>query len=363
VCFIIFVTVKKLLFIFLLTLSQSVLAQKVGDIWIEGRAKAGFLAAHRSIMGHIAKEHAFAGELSYLIQPKGRRSWQKAYRYPVFGVTTFFGSVGNRELLGHYFGAFGFINFNFVKRKHYTLSGKMGCGLAYSNKYYDPDDNILNVAVSTPLNAHITMALENRFVFGRSSISASLDATHFSNGGFKVPNLGLNLPYISVGYGYKLKETADTSFTHPAFNKKWEFGFVGFGSAKEVFPTEGKRYAIFGLNLVGRRYFGQRAGMELSFDMISKQAIFGYKPEIPKTQSDIIQMGVFVGYVLPLDHLHFVTGMGFYVRDKYRPEDAMYHRVGLRYVFDNGINMNLVLKSHWARADYVEYGIGYTFKR
>ena len=48
---------------------------------------------------------------------------------------------------------------------------------------------------------------------------------------------------------------------------------------------------------------------------------------------------------------------------KYRPEDLFYHRVGMRYVFDNGINMNLVLKSHWARADYVEYGIGYTFKR
>ena len=41
----------------------------------------------------------------------------------------------------------------------------------------------------------------------------------------------------------------------------------------------------------------------------------------------------------------------------------MYHRVGLRYVFANGININLVLKSHWARADYVEYGIGYTFKK
>lgn len=349
--------------IFLLVLSQTIFAQKVGDIWVEGRAKIGFLAAHRSSMGHIPDDHAYAVELSYLIQPKGRRSWQSAYRYPVYGVTTFFGSVGNRELLGHYFGSYGFINFNFIKRKHYTLSGKMGCGLAYSNKYYNSEDNILNVAVSTPINALVTMALENRFVFGRHSINASLDATHFSNGAYKVPNLGLNLPFISVGYGYKVRETADTTFSHEKFQKKWEFGAIGFGSAKEIFPTEGKRYAVLGLNLVGRRYFGPRAGMELTFDILSKQAIFGYKPKVPKTQADIIQMGVFVGYLLPLNHFQLITGMGVYVRDKYKPEDAFYHRVGMRYVFDNGINLNLVLKSHWARADYVEYGIGYTFKR
>ena len=55
--------------------------------------------------------------------------------------------------------------------------------------------------------------------------------------------------------------------------------------------------------------------------------------------------------------------MGIYLKDKYQPEDFLYHRVGMRYVFENGININLVLKSHWARADYTEFGIGYSFKR
>jgi hypothetical protein len=35
--------------------------------------------------------------------------------------------------------------------------------------------------------------------------------------------------------------------------------------------------------------------------------------------------------------------------------------VGMRYRFDNGLLLNLVLKSHWAKADYVEWGVGYTF--
>jgi hypothetical protein len=354
---------RKFILIILLTLSQAGVAQKSGDVWVEGRAKVGFLAAHRTVMGHLANEHAFAGELSYLIQPKGRRPWQEAYRYPVYGLTAFFGSVGNRELLGNYLGIFSFINLNLVKRKHYTLSGKMGCGLAYSNKHYDSKENILNVAISTPFNAHVTLALENRFVFGKHSINVSLDATHFSNGAFKVPNLGLNLPFVSLGYGYKVREATDTQFNHPTFKKKWEFGVLGILSVKEISPTGGKRYPVFGLNLVSRRYFSHRSGMELTLDIISKQAVFGYKPEVPKSQIDIVQMGVFVGYLLPMNHFHIVTGMGVYIRDKFQPEDALYHRLGMRYVFDNGINLNIVLKSHWGRADYVEYAIGYTFNK
>jgi hypothetical protein len=57
-----------------------------------------------------------------------------------------------------------------------------------------------------------------------------------------------------------------------------------------------------------------------------------------------------------------VLGMGAYVKDRYQPDGPLYHRIGMRYQFSNGITANLVLKSHWAKADYVEWGIGYTFK-
>ena len=356
---------STLLFLFLI---NGAFGQKTCDTWIEARGKIGFLAAHRSVMGHLATEHAKAVEVSYLVQPKGKKSWQEAYRNPVYGVTVFAGSVGNKELLGNYYGAFGFINFPFVKGKRYTLSGKVGCGLAYGTKYYKKDydedpSTILNVAVSTAINAHITLGLENRFVFGNHSINASIDMTHFSNGATKVPNLGLNLPFVSIGYGHRISKCPDTSFTHEPFKKSWQFGAAGIVSVKEVFPTEGKKYPVYALSLIGRRFFRPKTGMEVSFDIISKQAIMQYQSDVPKTQSEIIQMGIFAGYILPLDKFHLLLGMGAYVRDKFGPEDPLYHRIGMRYVFDCGVNINFVLKSHWARADYVEYGIGYTFKR
>ena len=337
--------------------------QKNYDVWIEGRGKIGFLAAHRSIMGHLPREHAYAAEISYMLQSKGKKLWQQAYRNPLIGITAYVGTVGNREVLGNYLGLYAFSRFPFVKRERYTLSGKVGCGLGYGTKHYDAESNILNVAIGTPVNAMIVLALENRFIFGNHSISAAIDMTHFSNGAFKVPNLGLNLPHLSLGYAHQVKKStfkSDSVYTH---KKYWEFGATGILSLKEVFPTEGRKYPVFGLSLQGRRFFRPKTGMEISFDIISKQAIKEYHADVEKTQAEMIQLGIFAGYLLPLDKFHMIIGMGYYVRDKYQPEDAFYHRTGMRYVFDNGLNINLVLKSHWARADYVEYGIGYTFKR
>lgn len=136
---------------------------------------------------------------------------------------------------------------------------------------------------------------------------------------------------------------------------------TAIGSAKEIFPTNRKKYPIFALSAHVRYFSKPKVGFEASFDVISKQAIMGYKPQITKSQWDILQMGAYIGYLLPLDRLHFVLGMGVYMKDKYQPEDFLYHRVGMRYYFPNGFNAQIVLKSHWARADYAEWGIGYTF--
>ena len=247
---------KILFFISIVLTSLTSFSQE--EQWIDGRFKAGFLLAHRSIMGHLANEHAFAGEISYMRKGGGEKAWHEGYKFPTYGLTGFFGSTGNRELMGHYFGLYTFMSFPFIKYKGYTFSGKMGAGLGGGTKVYDDSDStlLLSMAVSTPLNALVCLGVESRYEFGNHALSLNLDMTHFSNGAFKVPNLGLNLPYVSIGYGYKFKESAyDTIPVHKPFQPYWEFGGVTFGSVKEVFPTGGKKYPVFGINAVARRYF------------------------------------------------------------------------------------------------------------
>ena len=354
---------RLLLLFIVLTLTGQLFSHWNMEWGIEYRQKIGFLAAHRGVMGHLPRNQALAGELTWFVNTKGRKQWHAPSSYPTYGVTGFFGSVGNNEILGRFGGAYGFIEFPFIDSKHYQFSGKIGSGLGYTAKVFDQETNPKNVAMSTHFNAMICIGLKSQFLFRRNKFTLGLDMTHFSNAATKVPNLGVNLPYISIGYGRLIQKAEKDTFllqnTVPF--KKWLFGMTAIGSVKEIFPTNRKKYPVFALSTHFRYFSRPKVGFEAAFDIISKQAIMGYKPEISKTQWDILQMGAYIGYLLPLDRLHFVLGMGMYIKDKYQPEDFMYHRVGMRYYFKNGLNAQVVLKSHWARADYAEWGLGYTF--
>lgn len=354
---------KNLLLLLIACFSFMSFAQKQKEWGIEYRQKMGFLAAHRGVMGHLPADQALAGELSVFFHTKGRKQWQGTCGFPYIGATLFGGSVGNNDILGRYYGAYGFIEFPFVKTKHYEFLGKMGSGLGYTSKVFSYASNPKNVAMSTHVNALICLGVKSHFIFGRNKITLGLDMTHFSNGAYKVPNLGVNLPYVSLGYARTIRKAPLDSMIlpHVVPLKRWLFGLTAIGSAKEMFPTGGKKYAVFGLSANWRWFAKPKVGYEAALDLISKQAIKAYKPEISKTQWDIFQVGLYMGYLLPLDQFHFAVGMGVYVKDKYQPEDFMYHRVGMRYYFKNGLNTQVVLKSHWARADYVEWGVGYTF--
>ncbi len=334
------------------------------ESWLEVRPKAGFLIAHRSIMGHVTNEHAFAVEASYYFHGNGEKYWHQDYNDPRYGISLYAGTVGNTELLGSYYGAYGFMSIPLIHTKKYEFAGRFGAGMAYASRVYNHETNNLSIGTSTRMNALISLSLENRYQFGNHAVNFIVDMTHFSNGATKVPNLGLNVPYISLGYGYKIQDGMKEKPSHlDLLHRYWEFGAMGIASVQEVYPVNGRKYPVFGLNAVARRFFKHTVGMEVSLDAMYKGSLRAYHPDVPKTDGELLQLGFFTGYLLPFDRFHLVVGMGYYLRDKFKFQEQVYHRVGMRYVFANGLNINLALKSHWARADYFEYGIGYTFKR
>ena len=256
-------------------------AQSNYDAWLEVRGKLGYLAAHNSAMGHLSKQHAKSVELAYRIQTKGNKEWHRAYNYPTLGVALFVSSVGNRQILGTYSGVFGFMNLPLLKTNRFVLTAKIGAGLAYTDKIYNSETNILNVAISTHLNTRITMGLDAEFNFGRNAVLLGVDASHYSNSAINTPNFGLNLPFVSVGYAYRINKTSDslTIINNQQEVKYWQFGVLGVLSAKKVFPTGGEHFTIFGANIFARRFINHKIGVELSFDSFMKQSIFEFQED------------------------------------------------------------------------------------
>ena len=336
-------------------------SQGTNEKGFEIKSKIGFLTIHHESMSHLPKETAKALEISYFNHTRGSKLWHKAYRFPTIGATLFIGSVGNTKVLGTYTGLYGFAELPLVKYHNFEMNFKFATGLGYSNSSYF--ENPKNVAIGSKFNTMMCFGLKSIQRFKNSSLSLGIDMTHFSNGGFKMPNFGINIPYISVGYGRRLGqkiEYAENATSDFPLNK-WLYNVFGMYSRNSVMPIGGKSYPVYGTGISVRRYFGQKAGIEFDLDFISKQVIVSYEPSIPKTQLDILQIGFYTAYLVPLNNFNFVLGMGVYLKDKFHTDDPIYNRIGCRYQFKNGLTSSFNLKTHFGRADYLEFGLGYTF--
>lgn len=350
-----------LLFYICILLSKFTFAQTGFEI----RQKVGFLAAHHAGMAHVPKQLAVATEFSYVKKLSGEKIWHSYYHQPIVGGTLFLGSVGNNEILGRFVGLYGFAEMPIVKYKNYRMDWKFGTGIGYTNRPYDPILNPKNVAIGSHVNAMMCFALKQTFAFNRSAFTLAMDMTHFSNGAFKVPNLGINLPYVSVGFQHFLPDKKIQIQAKGIFYtfKNWQPSLNGMLSFKETMPIGGRKYPIYAGSLSIRNYFTPKAGFEVNLDVISKQALMNYEPMVAKSQLDILQVGISASYLLPLDRFNFVYGLGVYVRDRYRAEGPLYIRLGCRYYLSHQISAFFGLKTHYAKADYLEFGLTYHFKK
>jgi hypothetical protein len=76
-----------------------------------------------------------------------------------------------------------------------------------------------------------------------------------------------------------------------------------------------------------------------------------------------LQVGAVVGFNLHFNRFELKMQQGVYLLDKWKGDGRFYHRVGLRYRFGESWFAQLTLKTHFAKADFGELGIGYCWSR
>ncbi len=352
---------RLLFFPFLFTLLNSIAQQPNWSI--EAKWRSGFLLAHRSVMGHLAQEHSHGLELIVSKRMSGKKLWHQIYGNPTINLHLFYGGVGNRAILGNYLGLYNSIEFPIMQKNNWRLNLIWGAGLGFTTKVYDKTENPKNVAMSSPVFAIINPGINTKYTFKKNTIGLGIDILHFSNGSTKLPNLGLNLPYINLSYARVLntQDTIHVSQKTSYTPRKIFYGLTMTGAFKQVYPTSSPIYPVFTLNLHARTILKPKMGWELAIDIISKQSIKGFRPEIDKTQWRMLQIGVYAGYILPLDRFHYLFGVGYYLKDYYKVDEPIYLKIGGRYYFNNGLHAQLALKTHYGKADYIELGFGYSF--
>jgi hypothetical protein len=98
------------------------------------------------------------------------------------------------------------IEANLKQRQHFHSAVRIGSGIGYLSKPYDLNTNKMNKAIGSHFNGNMQLMYKAYFdLTPKSALVLGLGVTHYSNGNFRRPNLGINMAHLSVGYLQKVK--------------------------------------------------------------------------------------------------------------------------------------------------------------
>jgi hypothetical protein len=190
--------------------------------------------------------------------------------------------------------------------------------------------------------------------------------SHFSNGAFQLPNLGTNNAGVFLSYvAGKNPSTYMKVMAEPAI-EKYIFSCGLVSGLKEIPPPTGRKYIAAVWSLLGERRLSYKSAVGVGVDVLFDSSV---KPLVEQRTDDVIrsreavQLGALFSYSLFFDRFSLKIQQGYYLVDKQRLNGSLYHRVGLRYSMGKHLYAQLTLKTHFAKADYGELGIGCVIRK
>ena len=334
-------------------------------IGIEADYGYGFIMPHHKSIEYMLEDHIQTFDLKIPFPTYGNKNWNELYRYPYYGFGYYHSNLGNDKVYGKVNALYSYVKVPFIGRSNKAnLSWQIAFGASYINKHFDIDENPQNLAIGSNLNIYIDFSLQSRIPLSKQvSLMNSVRFTHVSNGKVKSPNKGLNIFSASLGIYYQLKHSPEIIvIDNSEINNKNEYIIIHAGAIKSKSRYEpGYFYAsslIFDYN---RNYsFKGRwgGGIDLFFDETNEQ-YSNNKESSNILNSDLYQLGLHVGHDLVVGRLSLVVNVGGYIYAPVKVDAPIYSRIGLRYRVKNKFIINYTLKSHWAKASYIEWGVGY----
>lgn len=368
---------RSLLFLLIFTLfCHSSRAQKTtskNTLYVGVRGNYGFLWAHRPTMSHLVNRHIAHGEISIWKITKGEKCWHEPYFNPQAGITCAVIPLGD-ERLGTAIGLFPYISFPLYRsEKKAVLHFQLGWGFGWITNKFDPIENHKNIAIGSHLNACINLRGTGLFkISDNLYLEGGIGLMHFSNGAFTLPNLGINIPTVQAGIHFRIcgdpvapcVKDDPQKFSHTdslIYNPKWHFTAVVVTGANDIDPPGGSRYGLCNVlmtmmkNNSRKHRFGGGIDIMYSHSLLMRMR----NDEMQVTPLQNVQVGAKFSYELVIGRLYLPFEMGVYAYSKFKEHGPVYNRLAVRYLVNDHFICNVSLKTHFARAEYWEAGIGW----
>ncbi len=328
---------------------------------------SGNIALHNDDILHLITGHPEGFILSWNKKTFGNQDWEQRYGYPDYGLSFAYQDLKN-NVLGNNYSIYGHVNFYFLKR---NMMLRIGQGLAFTTNPYDKYTNHKNIAFGSKFmsSTYVMLNYKRERIFDRFGLQAGFSLIHYSNANVKAPNTSINSMVFNVGITYNLDEE-DLEFiktvTKEKFTQPIKYNLAFRSGINQSDIIDSGQYAFYIFSGYADKRINQKSALQLGTDVFFsnflKELIYYKSVAFPeddvKGDEDYKRVGIFVGHELFINKLSLVTQYGYYVYYPYDFEGRTYIRIGLKRYFGEKWFGAITLKSHGARAEAVEFGIG-----
>jgi hypothetical protein len=373
--------IHKLISFFLVAFSlfvtSSLSAQGFTDLQLS--LHKGSIFAHAESVDYISGNTLMA-QVDLLDRTKGQKAWQKAYGFPTWGVGLMYLDFGN-SWLKQGVSIVTFIEPHIIRTNRFELSYRVGFGAAFVTNPYDSISNPQNIMHGSSMNFTMQGMINLHYKLSeKATINGGVSLTHFSNGAFKKPNKGSNVNAFSLGMTYNLKQ-AQASF-HPkeltpsdklVYDTKGLDWYVslGFGIKENNPPGDepfsGDKYGVYLAQIYAGKRLNYKSNLLFGINLIDNRSVKFKREEAQANGRDLDskdykRIAIVVGHELTISKVALLTQLGYYAYNPYSYVDrSIFQRYGAKYYFNKNIFGGFSLYTHFAKAEIIEYSVGYKF--
>ena len=248
---------------------------------------------------------------------------------------------------------------------------RIGQGVAYNTNPYDKLDNHKNIAFGSHLlsSTYVMLNYKKERLFKRFGLQTGLSLIHYSNANVKAPNTSVNSMAFNLGLTYNLDED-DTEYidnlNDEKFTERIKYNIAFRSGINQSDIIGSGQYPFYIVSAYADKRLSHvsavQFGAEVFFSNFLKELIYYQSVSFPELDvtgdEDYKRVGLFVGHELFINKMSVESQVGYYVYYPYDFEGRMYLRIGLKRYFGKKFFGAVTLKSHGAKAEAVEFGIG-----
>ena len=322
--------------------------------WAAGFGFGGILA-HNGLVRHLAQSHPFQLNLEFLQS----RQFENHLLPNRHGIALHYLDYRS-ERLGKSLAALVFTEPAISRH----ISFRIGSGIAWNSRPFQVPDNPAN----NMLGSAFSGAMQGRIMLNRDlkslRLKLGIGITHFSNGAFSLPNMGINHFYLYSSLGWLRASSRPAGPDNFTQQQGLIFGISGSASLTERYPLTGKKYPVWQLQLRAGFRNRKKSTFTAGLDVMYNSALASRIREFPQEGSSVLMTGIPLGHSWQVHpSWSILTEAGIYLVRRNRLYPAIYQRYGFRHHFKNGLAAGLLLKTHAARAECLEFNLSYWWKK